>query len=283
MLSVVIPALNEEKTITAVIRGIKQALDKGGVSYEIIVVNDGSTDQTGPLAEKENVIVINSPYKKGYGRSLKNGIERAKGEFILTFDGDDQNHPEDILKLLEEMKDYDMVIGARTNINSYSRAFAKKILSLFANYLAEKKIPDLNSGFRIFKKEVSLKYFHILPEAFSFSSTITLACIKDGHSVKFIPIKEKPRKTGKSTINPFKDFIKLGMLILRLAILFSPFRIFLPVSLSLFFLGFGYIIYSIIRYMNVPDSGIFLVLSSLIIFFFGTLADQISYIRRKIK
>lgn len=283
MLSVVIPAYNEEKTIVSVIRGIKEALNKGNVLHEIIVVNDGSEDQTGALAEKESVIVINSPCKKGYGRSLKNGIEKAEGELILTFDGDDQNYPEDILRLLKETEKYDMVIGARTNINSYSRAFAKKLLSFFANYLAERKIPDLNSGFRIFKKELALKYFHILPEAFSFSSTITLASLKDGYGVQFVPIKEKPRKTGKSTINPFKDFIKLFMLIMRLTILFSPFRIFLPASLFLFLFGLAYIIYGIIFYANVPDTAIFLVLSSLIIFFFGTLADQMASIRRKIK
>ncbi len=283
MLSVVIPAYNEEKTVVEVIRGVKEILGKESEPYEIILINDGSTDNTKSLAEKEGVVLVSHPYKKGYGRSLKTGFNKAQGEFVLMIDADSQNYPEEIPSLLEHRKEYDMVVGARKNLTSLPRAMAKKILCLFANYLAEKKIPDLNSGFRVVKKELVLKYMHLLPEAFSFSSTITLAALKDGYSIKFVPIREKKRKSGKSTIHPLKDFVRLGMIILRLTVLFSPFRIFLPISLFLFILGLGYIIYGIFRSFNIPDSGIFLLLSALITFFFGLISDQIATIRRQMK
>jgi glycosyltransferase involved in cell wall biosynthesis len=283
-LSIIIPAYNEGGSVLSVLTGIKEIMKRMSIPFEIVVVNDGSTDNTKNLLEgKEDIVLINHPYKKGYGASLKDGVKRAEGDFVLFIDADGQQDPRDILDLIKYTKEYDMVVGARTNITSFSRVLAKKILSWFGNYLVEQKIPDLNSGFRIVKKGVVKNYFHILPDSFSFSTTLNLACLKDGINVKFVPIEEKPRKSGKSGISPLKDMIRFPMLMLRLTIIFSPFRVFLPISFILFVIGFGYTIFSVIKFLDIPDSGIFLILSSLIIFFFGLLADQIAYIRRKIK
>jgi len=283
-LSIIIPAYNEEGSILSVLAGVKKVMQRTKTPFEIIVVNDGSTDNTRNLVEKEeSITLINHPYKKGYGASLKDGVRKAEGDFVLFIDADGQQDPGYILELLTYADEYDMVVGARTNITSPFRALARKILSRFAEYLAEHKIPDLNSGLRVVKKEMVMNYLHLLPDTFSLSSTITLACIKGGYNIKFIPIKERSRSSGESTIHPLKDFLRFLMLILRLITLFSPLRIFLPVSIVLFLVGLGYIIFSVIKFFDVPDSGIFLVSSSLIIFFFGLLADQIAYIRRKIR
>lgn len=275
MLSIIIPAHNEEKTIISVIGKAQQVLNRKGVDYEIIVVNDGSTDKTKALVEKEDVLLINHPYCQGYGRALKTGIERAQGEFILTIDADEQNYPEDILKLLKYKGQYDIIIGARTNTTSLARAFAKKIIFCFANYVAGAKIPDLNSGFRLIKKKVVSSYFWLLPDSASFSSTITLACIKDGYKIKFVPIKEKPRKTGKSGIRPIKDFLRFFILILRIGVIFCPLRIFLPVSIFLFISGINSAVF------QDKIGAIALISISIIIFFLGLLADQTAAIRRK--
>lgn len=282
-LSIIIPAFNEEKTVLTVLNGVRQTMKKTKIPYEIVVINDGSIDSTKSLLEKEKgIVLINHPYKKGYGASLKNGINHSQSDFVLFIDADDQQDPEDILKLIEYANDYDMVVGARMNFNSFSRNFAKKILLIFANYLANFKIPDLNSGFRLVKKEIAQNYFFILPNAFSFSSTITLAMIKDGYSLKYVPIKERKRTSGKSTIHPIKDTSRFFMIILRLTILFSPFKVFLPISAVIFLLG-GISFIDDLTNINITDTTILLLLSAILLFFFGLLADQISAIRRQIR
>lgn len=283
-LSIIIPAYNEEDSILSVLNDIKKVLEKTDIFYEIIVVNDGSTDNTKTLLESKiesNIILLNHPYKKGYGFSLKDGVKKAQGDFVLFIDADGQQYPEDILELIKYTDEYDMIVGARTNITSLPRAAAKKILSLFANYLADYKIPDLNSGFRAVRKNIVMQFIHLLPDSFSFSSTLTLACIKENCSLKYVPIKEKFRKTGKSTINPIKDTARFMMLILRLTVLFSPFRVFLPISLTLFVLSLISLSYDL-WHLNITDVTILLFLSSIMIFFFGLLADQVAAIRRRI-
>lgn len=282
-LSIIIPAFNEEKTILTVLNGVRQTMKKTKTPYEIVVINDGSTDSTKALLAKEkDILLLNHPYKKGYGASLKDGINHSQGDFVLFIDADGQQDSEDILALLKYANDYDMVVGARMNFNSFSRNFAKKILLIFANYLADFKIPDLNSGFRLVKKEIAQNYFFILPNGFSFSSTITLAMIKDSYSLKYVPIKERKRTNGKSTIHPIKDTSRFFMIIIRLSVLFSPSKIFLPPSLVLFLIGLASLIFDI-QHNNITDSTILVLLSSILIFFFGLLADQISAIRRQIR
>ncbi len=272
-LSIVIPAYNEEETITKVIRDAHNVMKNSGISYEIIVVNDGSKDNTGALARKEYVVLINHPYNQGYGASLKTGIRNSKSKYVLIMDGDDQHYPDDILRIFEKAKDYEMVVGARTNITSFLRSPAKLILSFFANYLAGRKIPDLNSGFRIMKKDFVMNYMHILPNKFSFTTTITLCAVDGGHSFCYMPIKVKKRNTGKSTIHPVKDTTNFLLLLIRMTMLFNPLKVFIPTSLFLLIFGIAFSTY--------PKSASIIFVAAMLTFFFGLLADQVSLMRRE--
>ncbi|MDP2729866.1 MAG: glycosyltransferase family 2 protein [Dehalococcoidales bacterium] len=283
--TIIIPAYNEGKSIGKVIDQVKDTMSHAGVSHEIVVVDDGSTDgTTAAIVNEKGVKLIQHPYNKGYGAALKTGVRNAEGEIVLFIDGDEQQKPGDIPGLLEFMDKYDMVIGWRTGASKIPifRKLGKLILGSLANYLAGWKIPDLNSGFRAIKKEIVLKYMAILPDTFSFTTTITLAAIKEGYNLKYVPI-ETGERVGSSKIKFFRDGFRFVMLILRMIVLFEPMKVFLPVSLVLFLGGFGYLVYNLIIALNVPDTSILLIVSSLIVFFFGLLADQISLILMKKK
>ena len=275
-IAIIIPAHNEEEGIADVINGIKR-LNAG---YEIIVVDDGSTDNTYKLAADTGVKVIRHPYNKGYGAALKTGIRNAEADIVLFMDADGQHQPSDIKKLIQYIEEYDMVVGARTKKSKISllRRPGKKILSITANYLAGMKIPDLNSGFRALKKDVATEFMHILPNSFSFSTTITLALITSGYNLKYVPI-EAPERVGTSKIKPFRDGFRFVLMIIRTISLFNPLKIFLPVCLILFLSGMSSLIYDIIH-GNIGDTSLLLIISSVLIFFFGVLSDQVSVLIR---
>jgi len=284
-LSVVIPAFNEEKAIGRVITELQAELGKFPLNYEIIVVNDGSTDDTGKILTRlPEIKAITHPENKGYGSSLKTGIKNSQYPIILFFDADGQHRPEYIQEFIKNIDDYDMVVGARQKgyRGPTMRMPGKKFLYFLANYLTGQKIPDLNSGFRLIKKRVMEKFLHLMPNSFSFSTTSTLVFIKENLNIKFIPV-ESSKRIGKSTVK-VSDGLRMFMLILRTIILFSPLRIFLPTSLFLFIAAFVSGIYDVfIRpYPNITDATILFFISSILIFFFGLLADQISAIRREI-
>ena len=288
-LSIVIPAYNEETTITKVVEEITRVMSTQKTNYELIVVDDGSKDNTSKVVttlieksgRKNKIKIIKHIYNKGYGASLKTGAKNAKGKYVMYIDADGQHDPRYIPKLLKHIDRYDMVIGARKGIYSTSlfRAPGKKILSMVANYLAEKKIPDLNSGFRIIKKTRIYEFMSILPNAFSFTTTITLACIKSCYDLKYVQIKMRYRKGGKSVLNPFKDGPKFIMLLLRITMLFSPLKVFLPASFFLFLLGIIHMGIGVVIFFKVPSLSVILILSSIMVFFFGLLADQIATMR----
>ena len=283
MISIVIPAYNEEEGIKNVLNGIKDTL-KEGLDYELLVVDDGSTDRTAEIVKNEGVRLIQHSYNKGYGAALKTGTKNAQGDFVLYMDADNQHNPGDILKLLKYMNENDMVVGARTKDSKivFSRRIGKKILTFIANYLSETKIPDLNSGLRLVRKDVVMEFIHILPNTFSFTTTITLACIKSGYNIKYVPINTTER-VGDSKINPFRDGFRFVILILRTIVLFDPLKIFLPVSAVLFILGFLELIREVILSFSIWSTSMLLLLSSILIFFFGLLADQISILRWELK
>lgn len=281
--SIIIPAYNEGDVIAEALNNLKNYLKKNfSYEYEIIVVNDGSSDKTAEILNTiNNIKTINHPYNKGYGASVKTGVATAKFDWILVFDADGQHRPEDIKNLTESRKNFDMVIGARQGYQGpLIRQFGKKILKKTAEYLVEKKIPDLNSGLRLVKKKYFLKYSHLFPNAFSWTSTITLAFLKNGLNVNYIPIKINKRQGGKSMVKP-SDAFKLLMSMIRLIMLFSPLRVFLPVSFILFLAGVGFIILDIIT-LNISEGTILILLTSILIFFFGLIADQVAAIRREI-
>lgn len=276
--TIIIPAYNEEEGLGSVIDGLKKLPEK----YEIIIVDDGSTDNTYKVASEASIKVIRHPYNEGYGAALKTGIRNAKADIVLLMDADGQHKPQDIAKLLKYIEAYDMVVGSRTKNSDVSalRRPGKMILALLANYLAGMNIPDLNSGFRAIKRDMAMDFMHILPNGFSFTTTITLAALTSGYSVKYVPI-DAPRRVGTSKIKPFKDGTKFVMLIIRTIALFNPMKIVLPVSVGLFIIGTLYAIWGIIYYFKIPNGALISIISSLIIFFFGIISDQISTLVRR--
>lgn len=284
-LSIIIPAYNEEIIISQTIAELKNELHKiTDLEYEIIVINDYSKDSTREILKKtDGIKLIDHPYNKGYGASLKTGIRESGFENLLFFDADGQHPAEKISELLGYCEEFDMVAGARTKgyKGPYVRQPGKKLLNWTANYLTGIKIPDINCGFRIIKKELLLKFIHLMPNGFSFSTTSTLAFIREGLNVKFVPIEVKKR-IGKSTVRP-RDAIKTLLLIVRIILLFSPLKVFFPISIIFFAGAMITGIYDIFIRTNLTDTTLLFFISSILIFFFGLLADQLAAIRREIK
>jgi len=278
-LSIVVPIYNEEKAIQGFLGKLKDVLKNVKVSHEIIAIDDASSDKTYERLKKvKGIRTVRHPYNKGYGASLKTGARKSKGKYVLFIDGDGEHDPKNIPKLVKHRKTYDMVVGARQFSSSVPRAIAKRIITGFANYVSEVKIPDLNCGFRLLKRDILMDYLDSLPNRFSFTSTITMIFIKSGYSIKYIPVNILKRK-GKSKINPVKDFINFLVLVMKTSLLFSPLKVFMPFSLLFFVLGMGYLVYYIMLYSDVPDSAIFLLTTSILVFFFGFISDQISSLK----
>lgn len=282
--SIIIPVFNEEGTIAETIKNLQDFVKKNKeTEFEFIAVNDGSSDNTGKILEQiEGLKLINHPYNKGYGAALKSGIEKANFDWLLFFDGDGQHRPDQISKLLDVFDTYDLVVGARINKKaSFIRRPARAFLNFLANFGVNQKIPDINSGFRLVRKEKIYQFEHLLPNSFSFSTTITLAFQGAGLNLKFVPVEVNKRKGGKSSLN-FRHALNMYFLILRTIALFAPLRIFMPVVLVLFSLALVFLIYDLIR-LNIGDSTVLLFIASVIVFLFALLADQVAAIRRELK
>ena len=284
--SIIVPAFNEEASIANVLQGLAAWRERA----EIIIVDDASTDRTAEIAEQAGFRVIRHSRRKGYGAGLKTGIRAASGEIIVMMDADSEHNAAQISKLLDHFGDNDMVVGARAK-GSHApllRRPGKWILGKVANYLADTDIPDLNSGFRAFRKDVAKLFLHLLPNGFSFTTTLTLALFKEGYNIAYVPITTTPR-VGTSTVHPIRDGINTLMLIIRIIALFDPIKVFLPTSIALFLLGIAYWIGSgIFRFIehiepafHIPTGAMLVMVSSVIVFMFGILADQVSAIRRE--
>jgi glycosyltransferase involved in cell wall biosynthesis len=280
--SIVIPAYNEEKAIATTLDAVKGAVSSSSRRYQVIVVNDGSRDRTAEEAASRGVQVVSHRRNRGYGASLKSGTLAARGDVVLFYDADNQFEPADIERMITELGDMDAALGARTQGSHapFSRRGGKKLLGWLANYLARTRIPDLNCGLRAIRRDVLLDYLHLLPNGFSASTTTTLVLLKEGHDVKFVPVTVKKR-IGKSTVKPLKDGLDTALLIVRLTTLLDPFRVFGPVA-ALFFVG-GVVrgAYYIKYGSGLSTAALFLLVSSVIIFFFGLLADQVASMRRE--
>jgi glycosyltransferase involved in cell wall biosynthesis len=236
--SVIIPAYNEEIAIGRVLDEVQKIMSGSGLTYEIIVVDDGSKDSTVEVVKgKEGVKLVQHPVNRGYGGALKTGIKNASGEIILTFDADGTFQAREIPKLLQYAGEYDMVVGSRSakeeRKNLYRRP-AKWFLTKLANYLSQVNIPDLNSGMRLFKKTDVERFLTILPSSFSFTTTLTLAYQCNEYQVKYIPVDHQGRVGGRSKISPLKDGFNFILLILRAITYFNPLRVFLPLAFGLF-------------------------------------------------
>jgi len=282
--SIIIPAYNEEETIGGVLSEVNEVMEKSNWEYEVMVIDDGSSDETGKVAKKRGTRLISHPRNMGYGAALKTGIRNAKHDTILITDADGTYPAEEIPRLLKEMRDYDMVVGARTGKRvkmPFLRRPAKFFLNRLAGYLSERRIPDINSGLRAFKKDIALKYFHILPAKFSFTTTITLAFLSDDYSVKYLPI-DYHRRGGRSKIRPLRDTWAFLLLIIRTIIYFNPLKVLLPLASFLFLLGIAILFYSKFILQQVMDiTVILLIVTSLLVALLGLVADLI--VKRSIR
>jgi len=279
-LSVIIPVYNEEEAICKVLDGIL-AHD---ADYEIIVVDDGSTDRTAELAENKGVTVIRHAFRRGNGASVKTGLANANSENVCVIDGDGQHPPAEIPHLLEELRDADMVVGSRKSNYEGNRVrnIGNWVLRKLAGYISGRKIPDLTSGFRIFRKKTIMEYVGLFPDGFSFPTTSTLAYLQDGYIVKFIPVDVLPRRNAESKINLLDDGFLFLSIILRIAILFKPMKVFGPVVLTFWLVGLIDAVYTIVFYRDMPGTAMILFISGVVILFCSLLAEQIAYIRREL-
>ena len=276
--SIVVPAFNEEAVIGQVVRALRSRFQH----CEIIVVNDGSNDCTADKASGLGALVISHEQNRGYGAALKTGARVATQDFVLFCDGDGQHAEEDVARLIDVCDDYDLVVGARNSESHrpFLRRPGKFIIGKFAELLAGTKIPDLNSGLRIFKRDTLMRYLHLMPNGFSFSTTSTFAIMKANRKYRYVPITVKKR-VGESVVNQIKHGPQSLMLILRLTVLFEPLKVFLGVSGILFVLSL--ISFSIDVYSTggIGDSTVLLSVATVIVFMSGLLCDQVSAMRRE--
>ena len=274
--SVIVPAFNEGPAIAAVVAALKA----GAAWHEVIVVDDGSADDTGARAAEAGAIVVRHPYNKGNGAAVKSGIRRATGEHILIVDGDGQHRPADAARLVSRLGEYDLVVGARsaaTQATSARRA-GNSLLNWLASYLAERHIPDLTSGFRAARRDCLMEFLHLLPNGFSTPTTTTMAFLKAGYSVAFEPIDAEQR-TGKSKIKLARDGAKFFLILLKIITIFSPLRVFVPISVLTFLAGSFYAGWTIWTQSHVTNSSVLLIMLAVVIFLVGLVSEQISALR----
>ncbi len=278
--SIVIPVYNEKESILELLEGVNRSMEESGIPYEVIVVNDASTDRTAEIVRgsKLRVELIEHLRNRGYGASLKTGIKNAKYDYVVTIDADGTYHYQDIKKLLEEAEGNDMVVGARTGLHVSIpplRRPAKWAITKLANYLTGEHIPDLNSGFRLLKKSIVNRFIKILPDGFSFTATITLALLTNNHKIKYIPTNYYKRK-GKSKIRPIRDTMNFVQLITRTILYFDPLKVFLPVSALMFFASVVVFFYTLFFREKIRDTTVLLLfMTGIILLAIGMLSDVV--------
>jgi len=272
----VIPAFNEETVIGKTVSRIRELHP----DFEVIVVDDGSTDQTARVAEGAGAQVIRHPYNIGNGAAVKTGIRRASGNLVVIMDGDGQHDPADISRLLAETEKYDMVVGARSSKSqaSFGRRIANYIYNKLASYVGKFSIKDLTSGFRVFHRETVLNYLYLFPNTFSYPTTSTLAYLRSGLTIQYVPITSAKR-IGKSKIKPFRDGSRFLLIIIRIATLFSPLRVFLPLSMLFFTVGITNYIYTYVKIHRFTNMSALLLSVSIMIFLLGLISEQITQMR----
>jgi glycosyltransferase involved in cell wall biosynthesis len=275
--SIVIPVFNEAENLPQLLKKIR-ALELADL--EIIVVDDGSTDGSAEIAMRAGANVVRHPYNIGNGAAIKSGIRAARGRLLILMDGDGQHRPEDLPKLLEESDRYHMVVGARgkgskLRIHRYA---ANGVYNLLASYVTRFPVKDLTSGFRVISRLDGLRFIDLLPNTFSYPTTLTLAYLRSGLTVRYVPIQSLYR-AGQSKISLVSDGIRFLLIITKIATLFAPFRVFLPVSAFFFFTGVGYYIFTYITEHRFTNMAVFLLTTAVIIFMLGLVSEQIALLR----
>lgn len=274
--SVIVPAFNEGPAIAALISELASL----GPWQEIVVVDDGSSDMTAAEATRAGAHVLRHPYNKGNGAAVKTGIRHATGEYVLVIDGDGQHAASDAPRLVAQLGEYDLVVGARraSTQASGARWAGNEVLNALASYLTGRPIPDLTSGFRAARRSCLKEFLHLIPNGFSTPTTTTLAFIKAGYNVAFEPVDARAR-TGHSKIRLGRDGVKFLLILLRVVTVFSPLRIFVPISGATFAVGMAYGLWTVATQSKIPNGAVLLLMFSVIVFLVGLVSEQISLLR----
>ncbi|MGW8315745.1 MAG: glycosyltransferase family 2 protein [Bacteroidales bacterium] len=279
--TVIIPAFNEADIIRKTLDSI---IDEGlQERYEIIVVDDGSEDNTAEIIKEYPLRLLRHHTNKGYGAALKTGIRAAKGEFVIIMDSDGQHDPGYIGQIEAMLSEFDMVIGDRSK-SSYqvsTRKAGKRLIRWVGEYVVEQKLPDYNSGYRGFHRSIIEGMLHLMPNGFSFSTTSTLAFLKEGYNIGTIEIEVYKREGRKSNVKMFRDGSKTMLLLFRIIMLFNPLKVFFPTSLITFLLGIVFGVIGYIQYERFSNGAVVLTTLGMFLFFIGLVADQISIMNRR--
>jgi glycosyltransferase involved in cell wall biosynthesis len=273
-LSVIIPAKNEVSGLSQILPRIRSILPES----EIVVVDDGSTQDQLDVCCKYSARRVVHPYSMGNGAAVKSGARAATGDIFVFMDGDGQHDPEDIPRLLAGLKEgYSMMVGARNGASqaNWGRSWANAIYNRLASWMVGKRVSDLTSGFRAVTAARFREFIHLLPNGFSYPTTITMSFFRAGYPVGYIPIRTKPR-IGKSHINPLRDGVRFFLIIFRVGTLYSPLKIFLPISVLNFAIGVSYYAYTFYNYGRFTNMSALLFVSSLLIFLIGLVSEQIT-------
>lgn len=277
--SIILPAKNEEKGLAELLPELIRQYPKA----EINVVNDGSTDATSQICLTHGVKLINHPYSMGNGAAVKSGARAATGDILVFMDADGQHHAEDIQRLLERLdENYDMVVGARdsgsqTNIG---RSYANRVYNWLASWMVGTRIDDLTSGFRAVRADKFRKFLYLLPNGFSYPTTITMSFFRAGHAVAYVPIIASRRK-GKSHIRVMHDGVRFLLIIFKIGTLYAPLKLFFPVSLGFFFTGLIYYLYTFLQFQRFTNMSALLFITSILVFLIGLVSEQITALNYK--
>lgn len=273
-LSIIIPAKNEAAIIGDVVASVRQKY----AAAEILVVNDGSEDDTAAIAENAGAKVLTHPVSLGNGAAIKAGARVASGDILVMMDGDGQHKAEDIPSLIEKLDEgFDMAIGARDSGShaGFGRLAANGLYNVFASMISGHRIPDLTSGFRAVRADLFKKFLYLLPNGFSYPTTITMAFLRSGYPVTFVQI-ETDKRTGTSHIRPVRDGLRFFAIIFKIATLYAPLKVFLPISGFFFISGIGYYAYTYLTMGRFTNMSMLIISASVIVFLIGLISEQIT-------
>ncbi|MFZ6653665.1 glycosyltransferase family 2 protein [Undibacterium sp. TJN19] len=278
--SVIIPSKNESASLISLLPKLREIV---GTEAEIIVVDDGSTDNTVEICKNCGVKVISHPYSIGNGGAIKTGARAAKGEILLFMDADGQHKPEDIPRLLAKLDEkYDMVVGARDRASQAGahRAVANGFYNRLSSWMVGQKIHDLTSGFRAVNAKKFRKFLYLLPNTFSYPTTITMSFFRAGYAIAYVPI-EAPKRIGKSHVHVIKDGFRFILIIIKIGTLYSPQKLFLPISLSFFTTGLAYYLYTYLTTHRFTNMSALMFISAILTFLIGIVSEQVSALHYK--
>lgn len=274
--SVVIPARNEAQSLELLLPDLLRALRPG---TEVIVVDDGSTDNTAAVCAAHGVHRVAHPFSRGNGAAIKTGAREAKGSILVFMDADGQHQPKDISRLLDKLREgYDMVVGARQQGSQAGvhRAVANDAFSRLATWMVQQTVEDLTSGFRAVRAKYFRKFLYLLPNGFSYPTTITMSFFRAGYGVAYVPIHAPQRTAGKSHINPMRDGLRFLLIIFKIGTLYSPLKLFLPVSLAFFVTALGYYCYTFFTQHRFSNMSVLLFTTAVLVFLIGLISEQIT-------